>query len=97
MQEQINRILGDGLGRTGEESNLTPWAPAVDIYETENGLVVKADLPDVNRQTSTSASRTTSSRSAANVNLKPSLTTTTTFASSARTARSVEASRWRTA
>jgi HSP20 family protein len=29
---------------------LTPWAPAVDIYETENELVVKADLPDVNAQ-----------------------------------------------
>ena len=24
-----------------------PWAPAVDIYDTENELVVKADLPDV--------------------------------------------------
>ena len=24
-----------------------PWAPPVDIYETENELVVKADLPDV--------------------------------------------------
>ncbi len=24
-----------------------PWAPAVDIYETENDLVLKADLPDV--------------------------------------------------
>jgi HSP20 family protein len=24
-----------------------PWAPSVDIYETENELVVKADLPDV--------------------------------------------------
>jgi HSP20 family protein len=50
LQEQINRMFGDGLGRTGEESNLTPWAPAVDIYETENELVVKADLPDVNPQ-----------------------------------------------
>src|SRR6266478_313800 len=48
LQEQINRIFGDGLERTGEESNLTPWAPAVDIYETENELVVKADLPDDN-------------------------------------------------
>jgi HSP20 family protein len=47
LQEQISRIFGDGMGRTGEESNLTPWAPAVDIYETENELVVKADLPDV--------------------------------------------------
>src|ERR1700730_12698139 len=50
LQEQINRIFGDVVGRTGEESNLTPWAPAVDIYETENELVVKADLPDVNPQ-----------------------------------------------
>jgi HSP20 family protein len=50
LQEQINRIFGDGLAHTGQESNLTPWAPAVDIYETENELVVKADLPDVNPQ-----------------------------------------------
>jgi len=50
LQEQINRIFGDVMGRTGEESNLTPWAPAVDIYETEHELVVKADLPDVNPQ-----------------------------------------------
>src|SRR5213080_2599529 len=48
LQEKINRVFGDGVGRTGEESNLTPWAPAVDIYETENELAVKADLPDVN-------------------------------------------------
>jgi HSP20 family protein len=50
LQEQINRVLGDVVRRNGEESNLTPWAPAVDIYETENELVVKADLPDVNPQ-----------------------------------------------
>jgi HSP20 family protein len=50
LQEQINRVFGDVVGRMGEESNLTPWAPAVDIYETENELVVKADLPDVNPQ-----------------------------------------------
>ena len=50
LQEQINRVFGDVVGRTGEESNLTPWAPSVDIFETENELVVKADLPDVNPQ-----------------------------------------------
>ena len=48
LQEQINRVFGEVVGRTGEESNLTAWAPAVDIYETENELVVKADVPDVN-------------------------------------------------
>jgi HSP20 family protein len=50
LQEQINRVFGDMVGRTGEESNLTPWTPAVDIYETAHELVVKADLPDVNPQ-----------------------------------------------
>ena len=49
-QEQLNRVFGDALERTGEESNLTAWAPAVDIYETENELVIKADLPEVNPQ-----------------------------------------------
>src|ERR1700730_2152661 len=47
LQEQINRVFGDVVGHAGEESNLTPWAPAVDIFETENELVVKADLPDI--------------------------------------------------
>src|SRR6202048_3270386 len=50
LQEQINRAFHDVVGHAGEESNLTPWAPSVDIYETENELVVKADLPDVNPQ-----------------------------------------------
>src|SRR5207302_10969135 len=50
LQEQLNRVLADMLERAGDESNLTPWAPAVDIFETEHQLVVKADLPDVNPQ-----------------------------------------------
>jgi HSP20 family protein len=40
-------LFGNVLERAGEESNLTTWAPAVDIYETEHELVVKADLPEV--------------------------------------------------
>ncbi len=47
LQDQINRVFNDVLERTGEESSLTAWAPAVDIYETEQELVVKADLPEV--------------------------------------------------
>jgi HSP20 family protein len=50
LQEQVNRVFGDMLERAGDESNLTPWAPAVDIFETEHELVVKADLPEVNPQ-----------------------------------------------
>src|SRR5258707_725839 len=50
LQDQINRVFNDVLERTGEESSLTAWAPAVDIYETEHELVLKADLPDIDRK-----------------------------------------------
>src|SRR6202051_3510053 len=46
LHEQLNRVFGEGFHRQ-EESNLTTWAPAVDILETEQELIVKADLPDV--------------------------------------------------
>jgi HSP20 family protein len=47
LQDQINRLFNETLDRSSDEANLTPWAPAVDIYETEQNLVVKADLPDI--------------------------------------------------
>ncbi len=51
LQDQMNRLFEDTLFRgRSSESALTTWAPAVDIYETENALVVKADLPDVNEK-----------------------------------------------
>lgn len=42
----FNRMFNELFGRS-QESNLTAWAPAVDILENEHELVVKADLPDV--------------------------------------------------
>ena len=47
LQDQFNRLFNDVFDRKGEESSLTAWAPAADIYETEHELVVKADLPEV--------------------------------------------------
>ena len=44
---QLNRLFSDFFGRTTQEQNLTTWAPAVDIYEGQNELVVKAELPEV--------------------------------------------------
>jgi HSP20 family protein len=40
FEDAFNRML------TEPQTN-RPWAPAVDIYETENELVLKADVPDV--------------------------------------------------
>jgi len=50
LQEQVNRLFEGSLPRRSDQSALTPWAPTVDIYETENELVLKADLPDVNEK-----------------------------------------------
>jgi len=40
FQDAVNRMLS-------EPRSQRPWTPAVDILETDNELVVKADLPDV--------------------------------------------------
>src|SRR5689334_17533945 len=41
------RLFQDSLSRLFSEPAARPWSPAVDIYETENELVLKADVPDV--------------------------------------------------
>jgi HSP20 family protein len=50
FQDQLNRLFEDSLRNQSGDSPMTAWAPAVDIYETENELVLKADLPDVNEK-----------------------------------------------
>ncbi|HYL09908.1 MAG TPA: Hsp20/alpha crystallin family protein [Candidatus Acidoferrales bacterium] len=50
VQDQINRIFEDLSLRGAGDSSLTTWSPAVDIYETEHELVVKADVPDVDEK-----------------------------------------------
>lgn len=51
LQEQVNRLFDDTFSsnRAGQ-SDLATWAPAVDVFETENELVMKADLPDMNEK-----------------------------------------------
>jgi len=50
LQEQVNRLFEGAFPRRSDNSALTTWAPAVDIYETENELVVKADLPEISEK-----------------------------------------------
>lgn len=48
LQEQVNRLFEDNFARSrSSHAELASWTPAVDIFETENELVVKADLPDL--------------------------------------------------
>jgi len=51
FQDQMNRLFEDSFFRPrSDTSALTTWAPAVDIYETADELVVKADLPEINEK-----------------------------------------------
>jgi HSP20 family protein len=47
LQVQVNRLFESGVPGRSDNSALTTWAPAVDLYETENELVLKADLPAI--------------------------------------------------
>src|ERR1700731_1673855 len=47
LQEQVDRLFESKFQGRGDDSALTTWAPAVDIYETENDLVLQADLPGI--------------------------------------------------
>jgi len=45
------RLFEDAFTRLINEPRANrPWSPAVDIYETENELVLKADLPEVDQK-----------------------------------------------
>lgn len=50
LQDQVNRLFNTTFPARPDDSTLTTWAPAVDIYETENELVLKADLPEINEK-----------------------------------------------
>src|SRR5580700_12306166 len=41
------RVFTDTMNRLFAEPNGRPWVPAVDIKETENELIFKADVPDI--------------------------------------------------
>jgi len=45
------RLFEDAFSRfLSEPASNRPWSPAVDIYETENEVVLKADLPAVDQK-----------------------------------------------
>src|SRR6187549_2130761 len=51
LQDRMNRLFGDVYLRDEELTSRGNWVPPVDIYETAgHDLVIKAELPDVNRE-----------------------------------------------
>ena len=46
LQERMNRVFEESLGRRQDEELTTgTWAPPVDIHETKDRVVLKAELP----------------------------------------------------
>ena len=53
FEERLRRFFEgfEPFRNSGEENwSLSTWAPACDIYETDNEIVVKAELPEVKKE-----------------------------------------------
>lgn len=51
LQDRINRLFSEETGRSEiEKTTGRAWAPVVDILETDNDLVVRAEIPGVRRE-----------------------------------------------
>jgi HSP20 family protein len=52
FQREMNRMFNEIVpGSNGKEvsSKVSTWTPSVDIYETDDALVIKAELPGVSK------------------------------------------------
>lgn len=49
LREKMNRLFEDAASSRGEEKDLvaSSWTPSVDIYETENEVILTAELPGI--------------------------------------------------
>ncbi len=53
MSDRLNRLFGTWtrpLGAKEEPLTVTDWTPSVDIQETDNEYLVKAELPEVRKE-----------------------------------------------
>ncbi|MBD3305601.1 Hsp20 family protein [candidate division KSB3 bacterium] len=50
MQQEMNRLFDDFFGERKSELGESAWLPAVDVSETENEIIVKAELPGMTQE-----------------------------------------------
>ena len=53
MKDRMDRLFEDSLNRfRGEAEDMahSTWSPAVDIYETADDIIIKAEIPGVNKK-----------------------------------------------
>lgn len=50
LRDEINRLFDFSGGDAAQESEFFGWAPAVDVYEDKDNLVVRAELPGMKKE-----------------------------------------------
>ena len=53
LQDRINRLFDDSFPHQAHDDEKIPlcaWTPSVDVYETDQGVIIAADLPGVNKE-----------------------------------------------
>ena len=52
IREKMNRLFEDAVTSRGEEKDMmsSSWSPSVDIFETENELVLTAEVPGIDEK-----------------------------------------------
>ena len=49
LSDRLNRALAEPSGRFGADSSYGSWSPPVDIFERPDGLVIRAEIPGVQK------------------------------------------------
>ncbi len=52
LQDRINRIFDESFSRTADlddDISMSAWKPLVDIYETDEAIILKAELPGIKK------------------------------------------------
>ncbi len=53
LQDRINRLFNESFGQTRDledDMKACAWRPAVDIYEADNEVVLRAELPGIRKE-----------------------------------------------
>jgi HSP20 family protein len=50
LQYQINDLFGEGFGPSWTRSTVSKWYPAVDILESKDSYIIRAELPGMKKE-----------------------------------------------